>query len=40
VPDYVLFRADHELPRLASGKVPKYILREQAIKELAGQTAR
>jgi len=34
VPTRVLFRRDDELPRLASGKVPKYRLREEAIREL------
>lgn len=34
VPARVLFREDSALPRVASGKVPKYKLREEAIKEL------
>ena len=36
VPAHVLFRRDEELPRVASGKVPKYLLREEAIRELGG----
>jgi fatty-acyl-CoA synthase len=36
VPAHVLFRRDEELPRLASGKVPKYRLREEATRALTG----
>jgi fatty-acyl-CoA synthase len=36
VPARVLFRRDEELPRLASGKVPKYRLREEATRALTG----
>lgn len=39
VPDYVFFRSDAELPRLASGKVPKYVLREMAIEEVQARSA-
>lgn len=34
VPSHVLFKEDAALPRVASGKVPKFLLREQAIEEL------
>lgn len=34
VPAHVLFRQDAQLPRVASGKVPKFRLREEAINEL------
>jgi fatty-acyl-CoA synthase len=39
VPHHVLFRTDAELPRLATGKVPKYRLREQALGELSAGNA-
>lgn len=39
VPRHVFFRADAELPRVASGKVPKYRLREEAARELASETS-
>ena len=39
VPHRVLFRADAQLPRTATGKVPKFRLREEAEKELAARTA-
>lgn len=35
VPSYIFFMAKEELPRLASGKVPKYQLREVATRLLA-----
>jgi len=35
VPHRVLFREDGQLPRVASGKVPKYRLREEAVRELS-----
>jgi fatty-acyl-CoA synthase len=34
VPAHVLFRSDAQLPRVASGKVPKHQLREEAAREL------
>jgi fatty-acyl-CoA synthase len=39
VPYYVFLRRSDELPRVASGKVPKYQLREFALKILAEQGA-
>jgi fatty-acyl-CoA synthase len=36
VPSRVLFRTDAEIPRVASGKVPRFRLREEAIAELGG----
>ncbi len=35
VPHHVFFRRSAELPRVASGKVPKFLLREEALKILA-----
>lgn len=35
VPHRVLFREDVQLPRVASGKVPKYRLREEALREIS-----
>lgn len=40
VPHHVLFRADAQFPRVASGKVPKYLLREEAIRELGRRAER
>lgn len=37
VPTHVLYRSDDALPRVASGKVPRRLLREQAISEVADQ---
>lgn len=34
VPRFIFFRADSEFPRLASGKVPKYELIKEALREL------
>lgn len=34
VPAFILFRSDSELPRVASGKVPKYELVKEALREL------
>lgn len=34
IPAHVLFRSEHELPRLASGKIAKGVLRQQAIDAL------
>lgn len=34
IPTHVLFRKESQLPRLSSGKVPRFKLREQAIVEL------
>jgi acyl-CoA synthetase (AMP-forming)/AMP-acid ligase II len=39
VPYHVFLRRSDELPRVASGKVPKYQLREYALKILAEQGA-
>ena len=36
VPARVFFRTDAELPRVASGKVPKFRLRDEAMRELTG----
>jgi fatty-acyl-CoA synthase len=38
VPRRVLFRTDAQLPRVASGKVPKYRLREEAIRDIKART--
>jgi fatty-acyl-CoA synthase len=40
VPYYVFLRRASELPRVASGKVPKFMLREEALKILAQQGAK
>jgi fatty-acyl-CoA synthase len=37
-PAHVLLRSDAQLPRVASGKVPKYLLRAEAIRELGIET--
>lgn len=37
VPYYVFFRRSADLPRVASGKVPKFLLREEALKILASR---
>jgi len=34
VPHHIVFREDEAVPRLPSGKVPRYVLREQVLKEL------
>jgi fatty-acyl-CoA synthase len=39
VPAHVLLRSDDQLPRVASGKVPKFRLREEAIKALERESA-
>jgi fatty-acyl-CoA synthase len=39
VPSHVLFRSDADIPRLASGKVPRFRLREEAMAELGGTPA-
>lgn len=36
VPHHILFRREDQLPRLASGKVAKYVLKRAAIAELSG----
>ncbi len=36
VPHHVIFRSEEELPRLASGKIAKHKLREEALSELGG----
>ncbi len=36
VPHHVFFRSEEELPRLASGKIAKHKLREEALSELGG----
>jgi len=37
IPHYVFFRSMADMPRVASGKVPKFRLREEALKLLAAQ---
>jgi fatty-acyl-CoA synthase len=37
VPRHVLFRTDAQLPHVASGKVPKYRLREEAVREISSR---
>lgn len=39
VPARVLFRTDAQIPRVASGKVPRFRLRDEAIAELTGGSA-
>lgn len=39
VPHYVFFLGSADMPRVASGKVPKFLLREQALKILASRSA-
>jgi fatty-acyl-CoA synthase len=38
VPSHVLFRSDADIPRVASGKVPRFRLREEAMAELGVET--
>lgn len=37
VPTHVLFRTNEALPRVASGKIPRFKLREEALRDLAEQ---
>lgn len=34
VPSHVLFRAENQMPRVASGKMPRYLLVQEAMREL------